>query len=50
MISLYRSRKANILWIEMSIFPYPSVYTYVSGALKNRLIETFPLSTHNIWF
>ena len=29
---------------------YPSVYTYVLGAQKNRLIETVLFSTHNICF
>ena len=34
----------------MYIFSYPSVWTYVLGAQKNRLIETVLLSTHNICF
>ena len=34
----------------MWIFSYPSVFTYVLGAQKNRLIETVLLSTHNICF
>ena len=32
------------------IFSYLPVLTYVLGAQKNRLIETVPLSTHNICF
>ena len=34
----------------MLIFSYPSVLTYVLGALKNHLIEMVLLSTHNICF
>ena len=32
------------------IISYPSVFTYVLGAQKNHLIETFLLSTLNICF
>ena len=32
------------------IFSYPSVFTFVLGAQKIRLIETVLLSTHNICF
>ena len=42
--------KKNILSIKLSIFPYPSVLSYVLGSQKNRLIETVLLSTHNICF
>ena len=30
------------------MFSYPSIFTYVLGAQKNRLIETVLLSTNNI--
>ena len=32
----------------VNIFLYPLVLSCVLGAIKNRLIETFLLSTHNI--
>ena len=35
---------------KLSIFSYPSVVTNISGAQKNRLIETFSLITHHIYF
>ena len=40
----------QILSIKLSIFSFQSVSTYVLGAQKNYLIETVPLSTHNIHF
>ena len=42
--------KQKLLSVKLSIFSYPSVLTYVLGAQKNNLIETFPLSTHIIYF
>ena len=36
--------------VKLQIFSYPSIYTCVLGAQKNRLIETVLLSTHNICF
>ena len=36
--------------LKLIIFSYPSILTYVLGAQKKRLIETFLLSTHNICF
>ena len=42
--------KTTFLSINLSIFSYPSVLTYVLGAQKNRLIETVLLSTYNIRF
>ena len=36
--------------INLQIFSYQSVLSYVLGAQKNGLIETVLLSTHNIWF
>ena len=36
--------------VEMKIFSYPSVLTYVLGAQKNPYFETVLLSTHNICF
>ena len=35
----------NFLSVKLSIFSYPTVFTYVLGAQKNRLIETILLST-----
>ena len=36
--------------LKLLICSYPSVLTYVLGAEKNRLIEMFFLSYHNICF
>ena len=36
--------------VKLYFISYPSVYTCVLGAQKNRLIETVLLSTHNICF
>ena len=36
--------------VKLWLFSYSSVYTYVLGAQKNHVIETFLLSTHNIRF
>ena len=36
--------------VNLYIFSYPSILTYILGAQKNRLIETVLLSTHNICF
>ena len=36
--------------VKLRLFSYPSAYTSVLGAQKNRLIETVLLSTHNICF
>ena len=38
-----------MLSVILPLFSYSSIQTYVLGAQKNRLIETF-LSTHNICF
>ena len=38
------------LSIQLLIFPYLQVVTYVLGAQNNRLIETVLFSTHNICF
>ena len=40
--------KKKSLRVKLSIFSYPSVYTYVLGALKKRLIEMVLFSNHNI--
>ena len=42
--------KPKFLSVKFLIFSYLSVFTYVLGAQKNRLIETNLLSTHNICF
>ena len=42
--------KQNFFSINLRIFSYPLVLTYVFGAQKNHLIETNLLSTHNICF
>ena len=44
------ARYANVFILNLLLFSYPSVYTCVLGAQKNRLIETVLLSTHNICF
>ena len=36
--------------VKLLIFAYPSVYTFVLGAQKNRLNETVLLSTQNTCF
>ena len=43
-----RRRVAFASALELWIFSYPSILTFVLGAQKNRLIETVLLSTHNI--
>ena len=43
-----KHRLSNFLNVELWIFSYPSVQTFVLGAQRNRLIETVLLSTHNI--
>ena len=40
----------HIFSVKLRLFSYPSVYTCVFGAQKNRLIKTVLLSTHNIGF
>ena len=40
----------KFLSVNLLIFSYPSVLSYVLGAQKNRLIETVLLSTHSICF
>ena len=42
--------KQKFLSIQLLIFSYTSLLTYVLGAQKNPLIETVLLSTHNICF
>ena len=49
-IVIHRFRLTKILSVKVLIFSYPSVFTYVLGAQKNRLIEMVLLSTHNICF
>ena len=46
----HRFRYTKNFSVNMQIFSYPSILTYVMGAQKNRLIETVLLSTHNICF
>ena len=36
--------------LELQIFSYPSVFTYVLGAQKNRLNEMFWLRNKNVIF
>ena len=36
--------------VKLRIYSYPSFPTFVLGAQKNRLMETVPLSIHNICF
>ena len=47
---LYSNIYSNFLSIKLYLFSYQSVKRYVLGAQKNRLIETFFLSTHNICY
>ena len=42
--------KHNFFSVQLLIFSYPSILSYVLGAQKNCLIETVLLSTHNICF
>ena len=42
--------KQTFLSVNLKIFSYPSVLTFVLGAQKNGLNETFLLSTYNICF
>ena len=46
----HRFRQMKILSVNLWIFSYSSVLTYVFGAQKSRLVETILLSTHNICF
>ena len=47
---MHRASQAKNLSVKLRLFSYPSIYTCVLGAQKNRLIETVLLSTHNICF
>ena len=40
----------QFLRVQLLIFSYPSVLTYVLGDQKNRLVETVLLRAHNICF
>ena len=46
----HESLLGGLLMVKLWIYNYPSVLTYVLGAQRNCLIETVPLSTHNICF
>ena len=41
---------AKLFCVKLRLFSHPWVKTCVLGALKNRLVETVVLSTHNICF
>ena len=40
--------KDSFLYLKLHLFSYPSILTCVLCAQKNRLIETFRLSSHSI--
>ena len=46
----HRLDKQKFSAYNLNNISYPSILTYILGALKNRLIETVLLSTHNICF
>ena len=49
-MNLFESNTAIYLSVKVSLFSYPSIKTFLSGAEKPCLIETVLLSTHSIFF
>ena len=49
-VNFMRSRFTKDFSVKLLMFSYPSNFAFALGALRNRLIETVILSTHNICF